>query len=360
MTRDDTLAGIQSQTVETDRLETHYLESGGESGSDGVDGTVVFVHGNVSSSRFFEDAMTELPTRYHAIAPDLRGYGDSETKPVDATNGLGDFEADLRALIAELDLEDPITLVGWSNGGGVAMRYTIDNPDAVDSLVLINPLSPYGFGGTKDEAGTPCFDDHAGSGGGLGNDEFVAGLAERDRSENGESSPRKVLRTFYVDPTHEFDAEREESYLTGMLDTATGDENYPGDATPSENWPGAAPGEQGVNNAISPKYCSLEAITDVDPDAKPPVLWIRGDSDQIVSNESFFDVGTLGQMGEVPGWPGEDVFPPQPMVDQTRAVLEEYADAGGEFEEVVFGNTGHAPHLEVPGDFLGELEGVLE
>lgn len=359
MDRDDTLAGIQSRTVETDRLETHLLESGGGNAVDDG-GSVVFVHGNVSSSRFFEDVMADLPSRYHAVAPDLRGYGDSETKPVDATNGLGDFEGDLRALLAELDLQEPITLVGWSNGGGVAMRYTIDNPEAVDSLVLINPLSPYGFGGTKDVEGTPCFDDYAGSGGGLGNDEFVAGLADRDRSEGGEASPRKILRTFYVDPTHEFDGEREESYLTGMLDTATGDENYPGDATPSENWPGVAPGDTGVNNAISPKYCSLEAITDVDPDEKPPVLWIRGDSDQIVSNESVFDIGTLGRMGQVPDWPGEDVFPPQPMVDQTRAVLEEYADAGGEFEEVVFGNTGHAPHVEVPGEFLDELESILK
>ncbi|QSW99755.1 alpha/beta hydrolase [Haloterrigena alkaliphila] len=359
-TRDDTLAGIDSHTVDTDRLETHYLEAGAPNGADDAGGTVVFIHGNVSSSRFFEDVMTELPAGYHAIAPDLRGYGDSETKPIDATNGLGDFEADLRALFGELELADPVTLVGWSNGGGAAMRYAIDNPEQVDSLVLLNPLSPYGFGGTKDEEGTPCFDDYAGSGGGLGNEEFVAGLADRDRGEEGQSSPRKVLRTFYVDPSYVFDEESEESYLTGMLDTATGDENYPGNATECEHWPGAAPGDTGVNNAISPKYCSLDEITEIDPEEKPPVLWIRGDSDQIVSNESVFDVGTLGRMGQVPDWPGEDVFPPQPMVDQTRAVLEEYADAGGEFEEVVFGNTGHAPHVEVPGDFLNELEGVLQ
>jgi len=107
-----------------------------------------------------------------------------------------------------------------------------------------------------------------------------------------------------------------------------------------------------VNNAISPKYCELEAITEIDPDEKPPVLWIRGDSDQIVSNASLFDLGTLGRMDELPEWPGEDVFPPQPMVGcQTRAVLERYADRGGEFEEVVFGNVGHTPHVEVLGTF---------
>jgi len=136
-----------------------------------------------------------------------------------------------------------------------------------------------------------------------------------------------------------------------MLDTATGDKNYPGSSKSSDNWPGIAPGETGVNNAISPKYCELEAITEIDPDEKPPVLWIRGDSDQIVSNASLFDLGTLGRMDELPEWPGEDVFPPQPMVGQTRAVLERYADRGGEFEEVVFGNVGHTPHVEVPGTF---------
>ena len=359
MPRSDTLAGVDSRTVDTARLETHYLESGGTDRAGDEGETVVFLHGNVSSSRFFEHVLADLPDRHRAIAPDLRGYGDSETKPVDATNGLGDFEGDVRALADELELSKPFVLVGWSNGGGVAMRYAIDHPDDVADLVLVNPLSPYGFGGTKDVDGTPCFDDYAGSGGGIGNDAFVEGIANRDRSEEGETSPRKVLRTYYVDPTHEFDDDREESYLTGMLDTATGDENYPGSSTPSENWPGIAPGETGVNNAISPKYCDLEAITEIDPDEKPPVLWIRGDSDQIVSNASLFDVGTLGRMGELPDWPGEDDFPPQPMVDQTRTVLETYADRGGEFEEVVFGNTGHTPHVEVPGDFTERLEAVL-
>ncbi len=120
-----------------------------------------------------------------------------------------------------------------------------------------------------------------------------------------------------------------------------------------------SPAVHGWEDVTSPKYCDLEAITDIDPDEKPPITWIRGDSDQIVSNASLFDVGTLGRMGELPGWPGEDVFPPQPMVDQTRAVCETYADRGGEYEEVVFGKTGHAPHIEVPSDFMERLQAVL-
>lgn len=356
MARDDTLAGVESRTIETDRLETHLLETGDP---DGEGGTIVLLHGNVSSSRFFEHILADLPDAHYAVAPDMRGYGDSETRPVDATAGLGDFTDDLRALLEATSIDEPFVLLGWSKGGGVAMDYAIDRPEAIETLVLLNPVSPHGFGGTKDVEGTPCFDDYAGSGGGIGNDEFVAALADRDRSEDDETAPRNILRTFYVDPSHEFDPDREESYLTGMLDTATGEENYPGDAMPSENWPGIAPGDMGVNNALSPKYCDLTPITEIDPDDKPDVLWIRGDSDQIVSNESLFDLGTLGRMGEVPGWPGEDVFPPQPMIDQTRAVFETYEGRGGTVDEVVFANAGHAPQVEVPTEFTAELESVL-
>ena len=86
-------------------------------------------------------------------------------------------------------------------------------------------------------------------------------------------------------------------------------------------------------------------------DPKPPVLWVRGANDQIVADGSMFDIGTLGKMGAVPGYPGEDVMPPQPMVSQTRAVLEQYAQSGGEFKEVVFDECGHTPYIEKPDAF---------
>ncbi|WP_255193500.1 alpha/beta fold hydrolase [Natronobeatus ordinarius] len=353
MPRDDTLSGVDSRLVSTDRLETHVLESGDRDGQ-----PIAFLHGNVSSSRFWEDSLAALDDEYYALAPDLRGYGDSETKSVDATQGLGDFSADLAALLEELELEAPITLVGWSNGGGVAMDYTISAPGLVDALVLVNPLSPYGFGGTKDVDGTPCFPDYAGSGGGVATDDFVDALADRVREDDVPGAPRTVLRSFYVDPTYDFDPAREESYLSGMLDTATGEGNYPGSAVESEHWPGVAPGETGVNNAISPKYCDLTGLVEIEP--KPPIRWLRGANDAIISNESLFDVGTLGRMDELPGWPGDDVFPPQPMVDQTRAVLKSYADAGGEYDEVVLQGVGHTPHVEVPGEFRNQLAAVLE
>ena len=57
----------------------------------------------------------------------------------------------------------------------------------------------------------------------------------------------------------------------------------------------------------------------------------------------------------VPGWPGAEVCPPQPMVSQTRYVLDGYAAAGGTYREVAIADAGHSPFLEKPEEFLAEL-----
>lgn len=69
------------------------------------------------------------------------------------------------------------------------MRYALDHPAGVASLTLVNPMSPYGFGGTKDDSGAPCWPDYAGSGGGTTSPEFVKRLEEGDRSDEDLNSP---------------------------------------------------------------------------------------------------------------------------------------------------------------------------
>ncbi len=48
---------------------------------------------------------------------------------------------------------------------------------------------------------------------------------------------------------------------------------------------------------------------------------------------------------------GEAIYPPQPMVTQTRAVLERYQSRGGGYREVVIANAGHSSHIEQPQRF---------
>jgi hypothetical protein len=101
-----------------------------------------------------------------------------------------------------------------------------------------------------------------------------------------------------------------------------------------------------VLNTMAPTVFDVSTITELA--VKPPVLWVRGDGDQIVSDTSAFDLAFLGSIGAVPRWPGEAAFGPQPMVRQTRAVLERYAASGGRYREVVLPAVGHSPHVERP------------
>ncbi|WP_406041455.1 alpha/beta hydrolase [Micromonospora sp. NBC_00898] len=321
---------------------------------DGV--PVLLVHGNASSAAFWEPLIRRLPTTLRVVAPDLRGYGDTQTAPVDARRGLTDFADDVAALLDVPGLFAPgarPVVVGHSLGGGVAMRLLVDHPERVAALLLEAPVSPYGFGGTRDVHGTPTTADFAGTGAGTANTDFVARLAAKDRGADGPTSPRAVLRATYVaDPASL--GEDEELLLDSVLSTATGDDNYPGTAVASPHWPGTAPGERGVLNALAPAHFRIADELVAVP-GKPPVTWVRGDADVIVSDTSLFDLAYLGSLGAVPGWPGAADCPPQPMIGQTRTVLERYAAAGGTYREVVLPGCGHSPHLERPAEFVAEL-----
>lgn len=339
--------GVRSEHVQTARLKIHVLRSGPD---DGV--PLLLIHGNVSSSRFWAELMAALPAELSVIAPDLRTYGATEPKPVDATRGVRDFADDIGALLDTLQLGTPgrpVHVVGWSVGGGVAMQLMLDRSPGLASVTLIAPMSPYGFGGVRPD-GTLVWPDGAGAGGGLANPDFVARLGARDLSDDAETSPRNIMKAFYFHPSFALPAAREDAYVQAMVSTRVGQGFYPGDSVPSDHWPYVAPGVTATNNAISGRYADTTGIVDVFP--KPPVLWVRGADDLIVSDHSMFDAGALGAMGVIPGWPGAEVFPPQPMVTQTRRVLERYQAAGGAFREEVFERCGHGPHVEHPDRFL--------
>ena len=65
-------------------------------------------------------------------------------------------------------------------------------------------------------------------------------------------------------------------------------------------------------------------------------------------------------LGVVPrGWPGEDKFPPQPIVSQMHGVLRSYEANGGSYRPVDF-ECGHSPHIEKPEDFRQTLFDFLD
>lgn len=300
---------------------------------------VLFVHGNVSSGAFWEDTLEAFAATHRPLAVDLRGFGDTDPEPVDASRGVRDYSDDVLALLDALEI-DRVHLVGWSLGGGVVLQALTDRPSAVASVTLVNPVSPYGFGGTHDVTGTPTHADHAGSGAGGANPDFVSALANGDTGD-GPVTPLRVFRTTYVKNP----VPGEDRWVASMLTTRIGDDHYPGDTVPSDNWPGVAPGVRGVLNTLSPAHFRID-LSGVDP--KPPILWLRGADDVIVSDTSLFDLAHLGALGAIPGSPGT---PAQPMIRQTRAFLEEY----GNYTEVVLDDCGHSPHIEKPEEFREAL-----
>ena len=73
------LPGVTSERVATGRLGMAVLSVTRRSGD-----PVLFVHGNVSSSLFWQPTMLAPPDAYRPLAVDLRGYGETDPEPVDA------------------------------------------------------------------------------------------------------------------------------------------------------------------------------------------------------------------------------------------------------------------------------------
>lgn len=325
---------IKSNYVTTSRYKAHYLlrEGGPE--------TLVLVHGNVSSSHLFQSFMLELDEKFTVYAPDLRGFGLSEVLDVDATRGVTDFSDDVASFMDALGLSSA-TVLGWSLGGGVVMQLMLSRPELIKKVVLEAPVSPFGFGGTND-LGKLLNADASGTGGAAANPDFIQRLAAGDFSADEQTSPRSVYRGSYVKDAAAI--EHEDIWVQSMLTTATGEGNYPGNSSASEHWPNFGPGDKGVLNSLSPRYFNTSGIVDLAN--KPEILWIRGSDDAIVNDASFFDINYLGQLGVIPGWPGEEVAPAQKMVSQTRMVLDSYAQKSGKYQELALENCGHSPHLE--------------
>ena len=338
------LDGVTARDVTTDRLRTRVLFTGPDEGI-----PVLFIHGNFSNATWWEETLLALPARFRGIAPDLRGYGgaDPEAK-IDATRGMGDFVDDAIALMDHMDYER-FHLVGNSLGGLVVWWMMADTPRRLLSVTLAGPGAPFGFGGTRDADGTPTTPDFAGSGGGLINPDLVRSLLDGDRDSISDFSPRGIMRRLVWGEGHI--PEREDALIDAMFRVHIGDRELPGDRESSPNWPYVRPGKWGATNAMSPRYVDnlVERILASEP--KSHALWAYGADDLAVSNSAGSDPGTWGPTGRLPGCPGPDAYPPQPMMDQIQKMLEDYAAAGGSYDEVAIPDSGHVPFITHPEEF---------
>ncbi len=96
---------------------------------------LLLIHGMAGTSEGWDAVIGPLARSHTVIAPDFPGHGDSE--PGGGDYSLGGLASGLRDLLAVLG-HDRATLVGHSLGGGVAMQFTYQFPEAVERLALVS------------------------------------------------------------------------------------------------------------------------------------------------------------------------------------------------------------------------------
>ncbi len=312
--------------------------------------TILFVHGNASDSRIWLDFASLFSEKYNLIIPDLRGYGKTWPAFVEATEGVAIWAKDIAAILKEIG-ESRVHVVGHSLGGMVAMSLAAFFTEIVTSLILLSPGSPYGYGGTKNREGIPVNEDFSGCGAGLAHPEFIKRIVLKDRSEqNPSTSPSAIIRRLYFGNGFKASEKQIEMLLDSMFAMKTGEGLFPGDVQKSELWPGFKPGKVGPTNAVSAKYNKnvVSALLKLNPHVRPPLLWIHGTADKLVSNQPASDAGMQGKLGLIPNWPGEEIYPPQPMLDQLDYFFNKYSINHSHCRKIILPNIGHTPFIESP------------
>jgi pimeloyl-ACP methyl ester carboxylesterase len=100
---------------------------------------IFLLHGWMDTGASFQFLVDALAGDWHAIAPDLRGFGRSAWQP--QGYWYHDYIADLEALVDAFAPGEPVNLVGHSLGGNIVMHYAGVRPQRVRRLVSLD-----GFG----------------------------------------------------------------------------------------------------------------------------------------------------------------------------------------------------------------------
>ena len=103
---------------------------------------LILLHGNGESSDYFRGQIDVFAERYHVYAPDTRGHGRTPRGASPFT--IRQFAEDLLGFLDEHQIEKA-HLLGFSDGGNIAMAFALRYPERVDRLILNGAnLSPAG------------------------------------------------------------------------------------------------------------------------------------------------------------------------------------------------------------------------
>ena len=111
-------------------MRFHYLDWGGNGHP------ILFLHGGGINAHTWDVVCLMLRERYHCIALDQRGHGDSEWSPA-IDYGVATQVGDVEGFIEKLGLANPV-LVGQSMGGLNSIAYAISHSAKMKGLVVVD------------------------------------------------------------------------------------------------------------------------------------------------------------------------------------------------------------------------------
>jgi pimeloyl-ACP methyl ester carboxylesterase len=127
---------VTYKTVTVQGVNIFYREAGPSNAP-----AILLLHGFPSSSRMFDSLMPLLADRYHLIAPDYPGFGNSEAPSPDKFTYTFDSLADIVGAFTEAVHLDRYALYLQNYGGPIGYRVAIAHPERVTALVIQNAIA---------------------------------------------------------------------------------------------------------------------------------------------------------------------------------------------------------------------------
>lgn len=101
---------------------------------------VLFLHGWALGQHTYRAVVERIAQQGSKVyAPGLPGFGGTGGLPGD-TFSLAGYAAWVHEFLDQVDVDEPVVVVGHSFGGGVAIRFAHAHPERVRSLILVNAI----------------------------------------------------------------------------------------------------------------------------------------------------------------------------------------------------------------------------